>query len=298
MSGSDDRGQSALPSEGRKRHPVSALVLTCNEADQIEDCLHSLSWADEIFMVDSFSTDGTVEIVRSRFPHVRIDQHEYFGAGAQRNFALDRLSHDWVFVLDADERVTPEARDEILRLLEKPRLWAWEIRRRNFLHDRELRYGGLQRDWVTRLFHRKHARYQNRRVHAEVDVDGAIGQIEGTLLHYYVRSLDHMAAKMSRYAVWGAANKFRDGQRGRFWKILLRPAWRFGRDFIAWRGFLDGLPGLIIAGLHVYYTFFKYARLWEFTIQNSRGIPVELPAFDSEEERWIKPWEVHSRQGR
>jgi glycosyltransferase involved in cell wall biosynthesis len=275
-----------------QRLEVSALVLTHNEIDQIGDCLASLSWADEIFVVDSFSTDGTPELIRERFPHVRLEQREYFGAGAQRNFALDRLAHDWVFVLDADERVTAGARDEILAILEHPEHWAWEIRRRNFILDCEARYGGLHRDWVTRLFHRRHARYQNRRVHAEVDVDGKIGKIKGTLLHFYVRSLDHMAAKMMRYAVWGAANQFREGRRGPFWKILLRPAWRFGRDYIAWRGFLDGMPGIIVAGLHVSYTFFKYAKLWEFTLRERLGEPVNLPAFDAEAERWARPWET------
>lgn len=278
-------------SETGGRPRISALVLTCNEADQISDCLATLTWADEIFIVDSFSTDGTLELVRQEFPHVRIEQREYFGAGAQRNFALDRLTHDWVFVLDADERVTPEAQKEVFELLRSPRFWAWEIRRRNFVLDREVRYGGLQRDWVTRLFHRGHARYQNRRVHAEVDVDGPIGRMRGTLLHYYVRSLDHMISKMIRYAVWGAANKFREGRRGPFWKILLRPPWRLARDYFAWRGFLDGMPGLIIAGLHVSYTFFKYAKLWEYTIQEKMGIPVRLPAFDVDAERWAKPWE-------
>ena len=276
----------------KRRAGVSALVLTRNEIDQVAGCLASLSWADEIFVVDSYSTDGTPEMIREQFPHVRLEQHEYFGAGAQRNFALDRLAHDWVFVLDADERVTPEARDEILAILEHPRHWAWEVRRRNFILDCEARYGGLQRDWVTRLFHRGHARYQNRRVHAEVDVDGEIGRMKGALLHYYVRSLDHMAEKMTRYAVWGAANQFREGRRGPFWKILLRPAWRFTRDYLAWRGFLDGMPGIVVAGLHVFYTFFKYAKLWEFTMQERLGAPVTLPAFDAEAARWAKPWET------
>ena len=283
---------SHLGGEQRRRSGVSALVLTRNETDQIAGCLASLAWADEIFVVDSYSTDGTPELIREQFPHVRLEQHEYFGAGAQRNFALDRLAHDWVFVLDADERVTAEARDEILAILERPKHWAWEIRRKNFILDCEAKYGGLQRDWVTRLFHRGHARYQNRTVHAEVDVDGEIGRMKGTLLHYYVRSLDHMAEKMTRYAVWGAANQFREGRRGPFWKILLRPAWRFTRDYVAWRGFLDGMPGIVVAGLHVFYTFFKYAKLWEFSMQERLGVPVTLPAFDADAARWAKPWET------
>src|SRR5881409_2743778 len=111
---------------------VSALIHTLNERDYIEDCLRSVEWANEIYLVDSFSTDCTVEFVRERFPRVRIEQREYLGAASQKNYAIDRSTHDWIFVIDADERVTPPLRKEIVRLLEKqPELWAYSVGRLN-----------------------------------------------------------------------------------------------------------------------------------------------------------------------
>jgi glycosyltransferase involved in cell wall biosynthesis len=273
------------------RPALSALVITFNEANQIEDCLRSLEWCDEIYVVDSFSTDGTVERIRETFPAVIVEQREYLGAGAQRNWALDRLKHDWVLAVDADERVTPQLRDEILRTLESPQYWAYEILRINFVYDRAVRYGGLQRDWVTRFFHRGHGRWQNKRVHAELNVDGRKGRMKGRFLHYYIRAFDHMVEKMTRYGMWGAANQFRRGKRGAAWKVAVHPAVRFVRDYILWGGFLDRTPGLILTGLHVYYTFWKYAKLWEFTRLERMGKPVPLPKFDESDETWAKPWE-------
>lgn len=273
------------------RPTLCALVITYNEADQIEDCLRSLEWCDEVYVVDSFSTDGTVELIGEKFPHVRIDQHEYFGAGAQRNWALDRITTDWVLAVDADERVTPELRDEVLRTLESPKFHAYEILRLNYVYDRPVRYGGLQRDWVTRFFRHGHGRWQNKRVHAELNFDGEKGRMRGRYLHYYIRAFDHMVEKMTRYGMWGAANQFRKGRRGAAWKIVAHPAGRFLRDYILWRGFLDGAPGFILTGLHVYYTFWKYAKLWEFTKLERLGKDVPLPKFDDNEETWVQPWE-------
>src|SRR5450759_3022043 len=100
------------------RVPVTALIHTLNERDYVEDCVASVDWADEIYLLDSFSTDGTIEFVKQKFPRVRIEQREYLGAASQKNYAIDRAAHDWIFVIDADERVTPKLRDEILRTME------------------------------------------------------------------------------------------------------------------------------------------------------------------------------------
>src|SRR6266566_2626412 len=155
------------------RPPVSVLIHTLNERDYIEDCLKSVEWADEIYLLDSFSTDGTVEFIRERFPRVRIEQREYLGAAAQKNYGIDRTQHDWIFHIDADERVTPGLRQEILGTLDgELKYWAYSVGRRNFMLGRPVRFSGLQRDRVTRLFHRKHARYPNLRVHADLLVDG------------------------------------------------------------------------------------------------------------------------------
>jgi glycosyltransferase involved in cell wall biosynthesis len=271
---------------------ITAIITTFNEIEFIEDCIRSVEWADEIYLIDSFSSDGTVELIRSKFARVRLEQRQYLGAASQKNYAIDRAAHDWIFYIDADERVTPELRDELQRTLQGPLdLWAYSVGRRNFILGQEVRYSGLQRDRVTRLFHRKHARYPNRRVHADLVVDGATGRLEHKMLHFYVRSFDHMIAKMTRYANWGAAQMFLDGQTTSAAGIFGHTIARFFRDYIVNLGFLDGARGLISVGMHVYYTFWKYSKLWEMTQLKRLGRPVPLPKLDEEGGRWELPWE-------
>jgi glycosyltransferase involved in cell wall biosynthesis len=273
------------------RPSVSVIIHTLNEIEQIEECLSTVEWADEIYLVDSLSTDGTVARVRERFPAARTEEREYLGAAATKNYAIDRAANDWIFVIDADERVTPQLRDEILRTLEGPLdRWAYSVGRRNFMLGKEVRFSGLQRDRVTRLFHRGHARYPNKRVHADLIVDGPTADLRHKMLHYYIRSFDHMIAKMTRYANWGAAQMFIDGKTTGVWGIFSHPFGKFVRDYLLNLGFLDGARGLISVGMHVYYTFWKYAKLWEFQQLKRLGKPVPLPELDKEEERWELPW--------
>ena len=127
------------------RVPVSAIITSFNEVDFIEECVRSVDWADEIYLVDSYSTDGTLELVRSKFPKVRIEQREYLGAASQKNYAIDRADHDWIFYIDADERVTPALRVELQGALDGPlERWAYSVGRRNFMMGEEVRYSGLQ----------------------------------------------------------------------------------------------------------------------------------------------------------
>src|ERR1043166_7652917 len=215
------------------RPQVSAIIHILNEIDYIEDCIRSVEWADEIYVMDSFSTDGSVELIRKKYPRVRLEQREYLGAASQKNYAIDRAAHDWIFVIDADERVTPKLRDEILRTLEGPlEVWAYSIGRLNFMMGKAVRFSGLQRDRVTRLFHRGHARYPNKRVHADLLVDGATRPLAHKMDHYYIRDFDHMIAKMTRYANWAAAQMFIDGKSTGLLGIIGHPIGKFLRDFI------------------------------------------------------------------
>jgi glycosyltransferase involved in cell wall biosynthesis len=274
------------------RIPVTALATSFNEVEFIEDCVRSIEWADEICLVDSFSTDGTVELVREKFPQVRIEQRTYLGSASQKNYAVDCASHDWVFVIDADERVTDPLREEILRTLEGPlEFWAYSVGRLNFMLGKVLRHSGLQRDRVTRLFHRQHARYPNRRVHTDLMVDGPTGRLEAKMDHLYIRSFDHMINKMTCYGNWGAAQMFLDGKTASTWSIFSHPLGKFFRDYVLNLGFLDGTPGMIAVGMHVYYTFWKYARLWELTQFKRMGKPIPLPPLDEDQEHWQMPWE-------
>lgn len=274
------------------RVPVSAIITTFNELEFIEDCIRSVEWADEIYLIDSFSTDGTVELVRRKFPRVRLEQREYLGAASQKNYAIDRAAHDWIFYIDSDERVTPALRDELLSTLEGSlRFWAYSVGRLNFMMGRPVRFSGLQRDRVTRLFHRQHARYPNKRVHADLLVDGETGRLEQRMDHYYIRTFDHMIGKMTRYANWGAAQMFIDGRTTGLLGILGHPIGKFVRDYVVNLGFLDGTRGLISVGMHVYYTFWKYAKLWELNQLKRQGKPVPLPKLDEDEGRWELPWQ-------
>ncbi len=273
------------------RVPVSAIITTFNELEFVEDCIRSVEWADEIYLIDSFSTDGTVELICQKFPRVRLEQREYLGAASQKNYAIDRAAHDWIFYIDSDERVTPKLRDELLRTLDGPLpLWAYSVGRLNFMMGRPVRYSGLQRDRVTRLFHRLHARYPNKRVHADLLVDGETGRLEQRMDHYYIRTFDHMIGKMTRYANWGAAQMFIDGRSTGLLGILGHPIGKFVRDYLFNLGFLDGSRGLISVGMHVYYTFWKYAKLWELNQLKRLGKAVPLPKLDEEEGRWELPW--------
>jgi glycosyltransferase involved in cell wall biosynthesis len=274
------------------RVPISAIIHVLNEIEYIDDCLKSVDWADEVYVMDSFSTDGTVERIREKYPQVRLEQREYLGAASTKNYAIDRARHDWIFILDADERVTPALRDEILRTLGGDlKVWAYSVGRLNFMMGKPVRFSGLQRDRVTRLFHRGHARYPNKRVHADLLVDGETGLLRHKMDHFYIRTFDHMIAKMTRYADWGAAQMYIDGRTTSAWGIFSHSVAKFVRDFIFNLGFLDGVRGLISVGMHVYYTFWKYAKLWEMTQLKRLGKPVPLPKLDQDEERWELPWE-------
>lgn len=273
------------------RVPVSAIIHVLNEIEYIDDCLKSVDWADEVYVMDSFSTDGTVERIREQYPKVRLEQREYLGAASTKNYAIDRAQHDWIFILDADERVTPKLRDEILRTLDGDlKFWAYSVGRLNFMMGKPVRFSGLQRDRVTRLFHRGHARYPNKRVHADLLVDGETGVLRHKMDHFYIRTFDHMIAKMTRYADWGAAQMYIDGKTTSAWGIFSHSVSKFVRDLVFNLGFLDGVRGLISVGMHVYYTFWKYAKLWELTQLKRLGKPVPLPKLDQDEERWELPW--------
>ena len=273
------------------RLPLSVIVTTYNEEINIGECLESVAWADEILLVDSFSTDGTLELAR-RYP-VRVLQREYFGSAAQKNWSLDRVQHDWVLIIDADERVPVALAREILELLAAgPRANGYYIRRQNVFVDKVIRHSGWSTDKVVRLFRRDRGRYPNRRVHADLEIEGPIPVLRNPFQHYTFRSFDQYFKKFLNYAEWGAAQAFRDGRGAGFVEIGLRPAWRFFRMYVLQLGFLDGLHGLVLCALQAFGVFLKYARLWEYRRRERRGEEIVLPAFDEDTRTWQRPAEA------
>jgi glycosyltransferase involved in cell wall biosynthesis len=265
------------------RAGLTAIVPTLNEERNIRDCLATLAFADEILVVDSFSTDRTVEIAKS-LPRTRVLQHEYFGNGPQCNWAMERAVHPWILIVDADERVTPALEREIRELLARePSADCYRVRRDEIFFGRVLRHGGLGAHGLVRLVRKGSARYPSRRVHADIATRGPAPTLSHRLTHHAYGSFGDYVEKLRRYAEWGAADRFRRGRRAGLFAVAFHGGWRFFRMYVLQAGFLDGTPGLVVCGLQGYCTFLKYARLWEWGRMERRGERVPLPSFEPEE---------------
>jgi len=272
--------------ENGKIH-ISGLVTCFNEEHNIGACLESLDWCDEIIVVDSFSTDRTPEIARS-FPKVRFFQREYFGAGAQKNWALQQVRGEWIFLLDSDERCTPELRDEVLGILKDgPKYFAYMMNRSVYLLGKRIRYSGWQRDRVARFFKAGTAYYGNRRVHSTLKTTGEVKILKNTIEHHMVDlSFREYAFRIAKYGYWGAGQMWRDEKRTNALGVLVRPGWRFVRTYLLQLGILDGARGLVFCLLQAFGTYMKLAILWGWQINEARGIKPDIPDFDETEETW------------
>jgi glycosyltransferase involved in cell wall biosynthesis len=279
-----------MENAGPRRRRVSAIVTTYNEAAAIGPCLESLAWCDEILVVDSYSTDATCEIAR-RHDGVQVLSRTYYGAASQKNWAIDRCRYDWILILDADERVTPELRREIEDILASPTpATAHSIRRRTSALGGRVRFSGWQHDRVVRFFQRDTARYPNRRVHADMQTRDEPVILESALDHHMVDSIEEYADRTRRYAFWGAAQLWQDGRRDiGLWHVLVRPAWRFFRTYIFQLGMLEGVRGLIMCGVPAYGCFLKYATVWSWKTDLGRGRHPRLPEFDDDPSTWAWP---------
>ena len=237
-------------------------MTTKNEERCLGACLESARFAEEIVVVDSGSTDQTKAIARSLAD--RVLEHEYENPAAQKNWALPQLAHDWVLILDADERVTPELRAEIEQVLADPaRRDGYWIRRENWFYGKPIRSAGWQRDFVLRLLDRRKGAYRPVLVHEEIELRGVADTLQERLLHEPYRDLDHYFEKWSRYSAWAAEELRRKNVRATGARLLLRPWLRFVRMYLLEGGFQEGRRGIVLCGLAAFSVFTKYARRWE-----------------------------------
>jgi len=268
------------------RPRVSAIVTTFNEEAHIAGCIESLLWCDEILVVDSFSTDRTAEISRG-YDKVRFVQRTYYGSAAQKNWAMDQVTNEWILIFDADERCTPELQREIEDLLAaSPPHEAYTIHRRVYFLDRRIRFSGWQNDRVVRLVKNGSARYPNRRVHADMVTRGAAPVLRSSLEHYMTDSLDEYIRRIEKYSFWGAAQNWREKKKSGPMEVFGRSIWRFFRTYIFQLGVLDGMHGLVFCMLQAYGTYLKWALLWGWHVNAARGRMPDLPIFDDSEETW------------
>ena len=242
--------------------PVTATVITFNEAANIEAALASLSWADEIIVVDSESTDTTAAIARKFTDKVIV--RPWPGYVAQKNFAAEQASHDWIFSLDADERVTPELASEVkATLAREPRAAGYRVPRVTFHLGRWMRSTDWYPDYQLRLYDRRRARWAGKYVHESVKADGPVEYLRSELQHYAYRDQAHHLETMDRYTTLAVKQMFEEGRRAGFLHLMVHPPAAFFRNYVLRGGFRDGKAGLIVSAMNARYVRLKFAKLWE-----------------------------------
>lgn len=254
------------PGGQRGGYPLSVAIITKNEEEKLPAALASVSFAAQVVVVDSGSTDGTREIARS----FGCDLYEepWRGFGPQKQLAIDRCRYPWVLILDADERVTPEARDEIEKIVTAsppPAVSGYSFPRRNYFQGKWIKRMGWWPDRVTRLFWKDAGRMTEALVHEAVWVDGQVVALATPLLHQTESHLSNILHKIDHYSTLGAKEAYESKRRSGVFYALLRAQVTFFHNYILRLGFLDGSQGLTLAALDAVNKFFKYAKLAELT---------------------------------
>ena len=252
-------------------YSLSVIVITKNEAANIRACLESVAWASEIIVVDAGSNDGTVEVCREMGAQVVVQ--DWLGFGVQKNRALSYATQDWVFSLDADERVTPELRVAIESVIraEDNTYAAYRISRLSSFCGRFMRHSGWYPDHIVRLFKRDAARFSDDLVHERLLVEGKIGQLEGELLHYAFEDIEEVLRKVDQYSSAGAAMLHQRGRQASLPGAVVRGLWSFVRTYFLRAAFLDGREGFMLAVSNAEGTYYRYVKLMRL---NNKSNPV------------------------
>jgi len=241
---------------------LAVTIITVNEAEHVAAAIDSAAWADEIILVDSGSTDGTVDIARAK--GVKVVTRDWAGYVGQKNYAAGLASHDWIFSLDADERIPPALADEIRTLLStEPPLHGYRVPRVTFHLGRWIRTTDFYPDFQTRLYDRRFARWRGKYVHESVAVDGASGQLRHELEHYSYQDLSDHLDRINHYSTLAARQMHEAGRRAGPLDLLVHPPAAFLRNYVLRRGFMDGTAGIALSLVNAYSVFVKFAKLWE-----------------------------------
>ena len=248
---------------------LSVIVITKNEAENIGPCLQSLAFADQIVILDSGSTDNTVELARIWGAEVS-ENNEWKGFGIQKNRALALARSEWILSIDADERVTPALQAEIRAVLEEPVFDVYSCPRLSSYCGQYMYHSGWYPDRVTRLFKRGVAEFSNELVHEKVVSLRPVGRLESPLLHESFKTFESVMDKANRYSSAGAQMLFERGRTATPAKAMAHGAWAFFRTYIFRRGFLDGRMGLVLAISNAEGTYYRYLKLWLLT-RNKTG---------------------------
>jgi glycosyltransferase involved in cell wall biosynthesis len=260
----------SIPERHSFRHPrndmkLSVIIITKNEAANIQACLDSVRFANEWIIVDSGSTDGTVAIARA-FGATVIETPDWPGFGPQKNRALNAATGDWILSLDADERISEASRDEILAAAGQTQHCAYALPRLSSFCGYFIRHSGWYPDYIVRLFKRNSARFSDNLVHEKIiDIQGSVGKLAAPIIHYSYENDSMFLRKLDQYSSLGAQQAFAAGKRGGLGKALLHGFAAFMRSFVFKRGFLDGRAGIMVAIASAQHSYHKYFKLMLLT---------------------------------
>jgi glycosyltransferase involved in cell wall biosynthesis len=242
---------------------ITAIIPSFNEEHNIKTAIESCLFADEVIVVDSFSTDKTVEIVKS-YPQVKLLSHEYVHSAAQKNWTIPQASHDWIFLLDADEKTNDILISEIKKTINSnPEEVAFWIGRDNVFMGKKLNHV-WKGDAVIRLFRKSKCEYENKNVHAEIITDGTIGRLKGRMDHdtYKGKGLEAHLLKGQRYTTWAALDRVKKIKTVTTYHLLIKPFFAFLKRYILQRGILDGKQGFIISCMGAWNVFIRNVKVW------------------------------------
>ena len=232
-------------------NPLSVVIITKNEEIFIEDAIKSASFADEVLVLDSDSVDRTCEI--SKKMGARVEKHKWLGFGKQKNVAVNLSSNDWVFVLDADERITSNLQRELISLLKNPLSDGYLVPRLNRFFGKNIKTCGLYPDYSLRLFKKNKGKFNDVEVHESVQIDGKVSKMKNHMIHLAYDNVEEFINKQKYYS--DLSNKKKN-----LLKAILSPCWTFFKIYILRRGFIDGWHGFTIAKVYAKYTFWKYSK--------------------------------------
>ena len=238
---------------------LSVIIITKNEAENIRACLESVKWADEVIVVDSGSSDATVEICREM--GAQIHEHDWPGFGVQKNRALSYATNEWVFSLDADERVTPDLKAQLIKAMGEGSEDGFYVPRLSQFCGHFIRHSGWYPDYVLRLFRRAKGHFSDDTVHERVVLDGVAGKLASPLLHYSYLNEADVQRKTEQYARAGAMQMLKKGKTATIVDAPLRAGWAFVRTYLLRLGFLDGFAGFKVAMMNARTTYLKYRQL-------------------------------------
>lgn len=247
-----------------RQHKVTALIPAFNSAALIRDVLEDVRWADEILVADSFSTDRTVEICQEF--GAKVIQHEYINSAAQKNWAIPQCEHDWVLIVDTDERLPQALQDEVQELLNGPipeGVHAFRVARQTMILGKWITSMNLWPDYQTRLFRKQCGRYEEKEVHADIAVPGEVRTLRNPLVHNSTLTLSKQIGLLDRYSDYQSKELQKQGYRFRWHNVLIRPIAVFLYLYLLKGGIREGFRGLFIAFHSMAFTFFTHAKLWE-----------------------------------